>query len=69
MKKADYKLVMKPSDIEFECPYCSTEISLSFSDVLDKSGDEYDLWVGNVGVSVECDFCKKDIELADVDID
>lgn len=61
--RVDFHISVKPVSIEFECPYCHDEISISWRDITppDYWGDTWD--------DVECPECGKTVRLGDYDYD
>ena len=59
----DYTIISKPSEIEFACPHCFSDVTIPFSDVdfkTDYLGDE---------AYCNCPLCDKEVELGDYDYD
>lgn len=62
-KKVGFHISVKPVSIEFECPYCGKEITISWRDITPPEywGDNWD--------AVECPECCETVELGEYDYD
>lgn len=63
--KTDLRVILVPTYVEFECPYCEEEIEREYSEICDEIGEPPD-WTYS---TIECPHCEKSIEIDDVDWD
>ncbi|MHC5292574.1 hypothetical protein [Listeria welshimeri] len=69
-KKANYTIERRPDYIILECPHCEIAFEVDF-DKLAKdihSEDGHEIWFGDAGVIVTCDYCGQEVELGDADV-
>ena len=59
---ADFYINQRPTDIEFICPYCYTNVNVGWAHV-----DVPECWSDDWGW-VECPLCNRTVKLGDYDI-
>lgn len=62
-KEVDFHIDVKPVSISLECPYCDTDITISWKyiDVPEYWGDDWG--------EIECPYCEKTIKLGGYEYD
>lgn len=59
----DYIIISKPAYVQFNCPYCHSEVKIPFNDVTYKT----DYW--GDGAWCDCPSCGEEVELDNYEYD
>lgn len=64
MKKLEtiVTLIQKPTEVEFTCPYCKSDISENFEEFLDEQGLSWSDFPDWEYEPIKCPFCENEIE-------
>ena len=64
MKKLEtiVTLIQKPTEVEFTCPYCKSDVSEDFEEFLDEQGLSWSDFPDWEYEPIKCPFCENEIE-------